>query len=407
MRRPADPPDLARWRADTPGCKSLVHLNNAGAALQPLPVRQAILRHLELEHEIGGYEAAEARGDEIRDAYDAIGTLIGASGRNVAMQQNSTVAFTQAFAAFDFRPGDSILTSRADYASNQIMYLALSRRIGIEVVRAPDTTEGGIDPQAVREIVRRRRPRVMALSWIPTNSGLVQPAEAIGEICREAGVPYVVDACQAVGQLPVDVRRLHCDYLAAATRKFLRGPRGLGFLYVSDRALAAGAYPLTVDMHGADWTDAEAFALKPDARRFEQWEISHALVLGAGAAARYALEVGIERARGRSWDLAAYVRERLTELDRVRVLDRGPALCAIATAELGGRNATDVKLALRARGINTSSPLREDAVIDMDEKRATSAIRISPHYYNDAGEIDRALAGLAEVLEDMAPTRRA
>jgi len=407
MSRPADPPELARWRADTPGSDRVIHLNNAGAALQPAAVRDAVLRHLELEQEIGGYEAADARVDALREAYDAVGRLIGASGRNVAMQQNSTVAFAQAFAAFDLRRGDLILTSRADYASNQIMYLALSRRVGVEVVRAPDALEGGIDPQAVRELIRRRRPTLLALSWIPTNSGLVQPAEPIGEICREADIPYILDACQAVGQMPVDVGRLHCDYLAAATRKFMRGPRGIGFLYVSDRALEAGAYPLTVDMHGADWTDPETFALKPDARRFEQWEISHALVLGAGAAAGYALEVGIGKARERSWGLAASVRERLAEMDGIRVLDRGRSLCAIATAELGGRNAERVKLALRARGINTSSPLREDAVIDMDEKRAASAIRISPHYYNTADEIDRALAALAEVLEAIAPTRRA
>jgi selenocysteine lyase/cysteine desulfurase len=407
MSRPADPPELARWRADTPGSERVIHLNNAGAALQPTVVRDAVLRHFELEQEIGGYEAADARVDALRDAYEAVGRLIGASGRNVAMQQNSTVAFAQAFAAFDLRRGDLILTSRADYASNQIMYLALSRRVGVEVVRAPDAPEGGIDPQAVRELIRRRRPTLLALSWIPTNSGLVQPAEPIGEICRETDIPYILDACQAVGQMPVDVGRLHCDYLAAATRKFMRGPRGVGFLYVSDRALEAGAYPLTVDMHGADWTDPETFALKPDARRFEQWEISHALVLGAGAAAGYALEVGIGKARERSWGLAASVRERLAEMDGIRVLDRGPSLCAIATAELGGRNAEQVKLVLRARGINTSSPLREDAVIDMDEKRAASAIRISPHYYNTADEIDRALAALAEVLEAIAPTRPA
>jgi selenocysteine lyase/cysteine desulfurase len=407
MSRPADPPELARWRADTPGSERVIHLNNAGAALQPAAVRDAVLQHLELEQEIGGYEAADAQVDALRDAYQAVGRLIGASGRNVAMQQNSTVAFTQAFAAFDFRRGDQILTSRADYASNQIMYLALSRRVGVEVVRAPDAPEGGIDPQAVREMVRRRPPTLLALSWIPTNSGLVQPAEAIGEICREAGVSYIVDACQAVGQIPVNVDRLHCDYLAAAVRKFLRGPRGLGFLYVSDRALALGAYPVTVDMHGADWTESDDFALKPDARRFEGWEISHALVLGAGAAAEYALGVGIERARDRSWALAAYARARLSAMDGVRVLDRGPELCAIATAELGGWDAEKVKLALRARGINTSSPQREDAVIDMDEKRATSAIRISPHYYNTAGEIDTALAALAEVMEAVEPTRRA
>jgi selenocysteine lyase/cysteine desulfurase len=403
MSRPADPAPLSRWRADTPGCERLVHLNNAGAALTPTPVRRAIAEHLALESEIGGYEAADARVEALGGAYAALGRLLGAAPRNLAMQQNSTVAFTQAFAAFDLGPGDVILTSRADYASNQIMYLALARRRGVAIVRAPDAPEGGIDLQAVRELVARRRPALLALTWIPTNSGLVQPAEAVGEICRDAGVPYILDACQAVGQMPVDVSRLHCDYLAGAARKFLRGPRGVGFLYVSDRALAAGAYPLTVDMHGATWTEPEEFALTPDARRFESWEIAYALVLGMGAAAEYALAVGVEAFCERSWALARYARERLATIEGVRVLDRGPALCAIATAELGGRPAEAVKLALRERGINTSSPGRDDAVIDMDEKGAASALRVSPHYYNTADEIDTAVAAIAEGLEAIGP----
>jgi selenocysteine lyase/cysteine desulfurase len=407
MSRPADPAVLSRWRADTPGCERVVHLNNAGAALTPTPVRQAIAEHLTLESEIGGYEAADARADAVGRAYAALGRLLGAAPRNLAMQQNSTVAFAQAFAAFDLGPDDVILTSRADYASNQIMYLALARRRGVETVRVPDAPEGGIDLQAVRELVARRRPALLALTWIPTNSGLVQPAETVGEICRDAGVPYILDACQAVGQMPVDVSRLHCDYLAGTSRKFLRGPRGTGFLYVSDRALAAGAYPLTVDMHGATWSEPEEFVLTPDARRFESWEVAYALVLGMGAAAEYALGVGIEAARARSWALAAYARERLAAIEGVRVLDRGPELCAIATAELGGRPAEEVKLALRARRINTSSPDRDDAVIDMDEKGAASALRVSPHYYNTADEIDAAVAALAEVMETMEPTSRA
>jgi selenocysteine lyase/cysteine desulfurase len=198
--------------------------------------------------------------------------------------------------------------------------------------------------------------------------------------------------------MPIDVSDLHCDYLAATARKFLRGPRGIGFLYVSDRVLATGAHPLLLDMHGADWTDPDSFELSPDARRFETWEFAYALVLGLGAAARYALEVGLDTARERSRELAAHARQRLAELPGVRVLDRGPELCAIVTAALANRDSAEIKLALRARGINTSSPHREDAVIDMDEKRASSALRISPHYYNTKEEIDTAIAALEEVL---------
>jgi selenocysteine lyase/cysteine desulfurase len=390
--------ELRRWRADTPACDHLIHLNNAGAALAPRPVPKAVEAHLQLEEQVGGYEAADAQSAAIRASYQAVAQVIGAHSRNIALMQSSTVAFAQALSAFDLQRGDLLLTSRSDYASNQIMYLSLARRRGVEIVRAPDASEGGIDPEEVRSIVARRRPALVALTWVPTNSGLVQPVEAVGEICRQAEVPYLVDACQAVGQMPIDVERLGCDFLAATARKFLRGPRGIGFLYVSDRLLGSGSHPLLVDMHGASWIDADAFSLTPDARRFEYWEFSPALVLGLGAAARYALDVGLDVARDRARDLAGYARDRLSRLPGVRVLDRGPELCAIATAAVHGRKAEDLKLALRARRINTSSPEREDAVIDMDEKATTSALRVSPHYYNTREEIDTAVATLGEIL---------
>ncbi len=392
------PADLERWRSDTPGCSRLVHLNNAGAALVPRPVRDAIATHLSLEEKLGGYEAAEAQVEAIQGAYVALGRLLVTEARNIAMVQNSTVAFAQALSAYDLGAGDVVLTSLSDYASNQIMYLSLARRRGVEIVRAPDAPEGGIDPGAVRKLIARRRPALVALTWVPTNSGLVQPVEAVGAICREAEVPYLIDGCQAVGQMPVDVSRLHCDFLAATARKFLRGPRGLGFLYVSDRTLDSGAHPLLVDMHGATWTDTDVFSLTPDARRFETWEFAHALVLGLGAAARYASEVGLDTARDRARQLAAYVRTRLATVPKVRVLDRGPELCAIATASVAGWDAKDIKLRLRSRGINTSSPNREDAVIDMDQKGASSALRISPHYYNTREEIDTAVDALKDIL---------
>ena len=394
----AAPAELEGWRADTPACTRLVHLNNAGAALVPRPVQSAILDHLALEQEIGGYEAADARRDDVRHAYAAMGRLLGTEARNIALVQNSTVAFAQAISAFDFNQGDVVLTSRSDYASNQIMYLSLAHRRGVQIVRAPDAAEGGIDPNAVKKLIRQRRPSLVALTWIPTNSGLVQPVAAIGQICRDAGVPYLVDACQAVGQLPVDVGAVQCDYLSGTARKFLRGPRGLGFLYVSDRVLEAGAHPVLVDMHGADWTDPDDFALNPDARRFETWESAFALVLGLGAAAEYALQAGVESTGRRARELAEYARSQLAGIPGVRILDRGPELCAIVTVAVDGWDTGDIKLALRSRGINTSSPHREDAVIDMDEKGTASALRISPHYYNTHAEIDTAVDAIRDIL---------
>ncbi|HEX7091194.1 MAG TPA: aminotransferase class V-fold PLP-dependent enzyme [Longimicrobiales bacterium] len=394
-------PDLERWRADTPGVASgRIHLNNAGASLQPRPVLDAVRAHLELEARIGGYEAADAAAAEIAAAYGSVARLVGGAPRNIAMVENATAAFFQALAAFDFARGDVILTTRNDYISNQLAYLSLQRRVGVRVVRAADLPEGGVDPESVRALIRRERPKLVALTWVPTNSGLVQPAEAVGAVCEEEGVPYVVDACQAVGQLPIDVGKLRCDFLSATARKFLRGPRGAGFLWVSDRALDRGAYPLLVDMRGAAWVESDEFRLAPDARRFENWEFAYGLVLGQGAAARYALdEVGVERGGERAARLAAYARDRLREHDGLRVLDRGPRLCAIVTVEVAGRSAFELVPLLREQGINTSATARDYAVLDMDDKRARTALRISPHYYNTEAEIDAAVAAIAALAQ--------
>jgi selenocysteine lyase/cysteine desulfurase len=389
--------DLARWRADTPGCAQRIHLNNAGAALPPRPVLDTVTTHLRREADVGGYEAADEAAEAVQQSYDAVARLVGCATRNIAVVENATVAFAQALTAFDFRPADVIVTSRADYVSNQLMYLSLARRLGVEVRRAADLPEGGVDPESVRSLLADGRVRLVAISWIPTNSGLIQAARTVGAVCAAAGVPYLVDACQAVGQLPVAVDALDCDYLAATARKFLRGPRGVGFLYVSDRALARGDHPLLVDMRGADWTAADGYRLFDGARRFEKWESSCALVLGLGAAARYAETVGAtghERARA----LAAVLRERLAAIPGVRVMDRGSERGAIVTVATDGTDPEALKLRLRARGINTSVSSRDDAVIDMDAKGVRAVLRLSPHYYNTEDELDIAVAALQEEL---------
>jgi selenocysteine lyase/cysteine desulfurase len=387
---------LERWRLDTPAALAgRIHLNNAGAALMPLSVQRAIEAHLALESRVGGYEAEDEAAAGIERSYREVAALIGAEPGNIAMVENATVAFSQALSALDPAAGDVIVTTRNDYVSNQLMYLSLAERRGVEVVRASDLPEGGVDPESVRSLIRERRPALVALTWIPTSSGLVQPAAAVGEVCAEAGVPYLVDACQAVGQLPIAVSELRCDFLAATGRKFLRGPRGVGFLYVSDGALGRRLSPLHVDMRGADWVAEDRYELRPDARRFENWEFAWALVLGLGEAASYARAVGVEVAMERSWGLAAELRASLAELDGVRVLDRGRELCAIVTVELEAVPARDAVEALRGQGINTSAIDRTSAVLDLDGKGARSALRLSPHYYNTEAEIRAAVSSIA------------
>ncbi|MDQ3082839.1 MAG: aminotransferase class V-fold PLP-dependent enzyme, partial [Gemmatimonadota bacterium] len=288
-----DEPRLELWRSDTPGCNECTHLNNAGAALMPRQVSDAIHDHVDLESRVGGYEASEHQSEAIASVYDELAKLVGAAPRNIAIVGSATAAFIQAITSFDYSPGDVIVTSKSDYTSYQIQYLALSKRVGVRIIHAEDFSEGGVDPDSLRRILEREKCKLVSVSWMPTHSGLIQDAAAIGRVCEEAGVPLHLDACQAAGQVTIDAKELRCDYLSATGRKFLRGPRGIGFLYASDRALERGDYPLFVDMRGAEWVSPTDFRVADSAKRYEDWEFAYALVLGMGAAARYAHEQGI------------------------------------------------------------------------------------------------------------------
>lgn len=391
------PETIERWRSETPGTAHRIHLNNAGAGLMPQPVLDAIKEHLELEAEIGGYEASAARASKIDRVYADVGALINAPARNVAITGSATHAFIQAMTSFDFSPGDVIVTTRADYTSYQITYLALTQRLGVVVKHAEDLPEGGVDPQSVRELASDRRCKMVHVSWIPTHSGLIQDAEGVGAVCEDLGVPYLVDACQAVGQMPIDVRKLKCDYLSATGRKFLRGPRGIGFLYASDGAMARGDHPLFVDMRGATWISPECYEIAETAQRYEDWEFPYALVLGLGAAARYANKVGAAVAQDRAFSHAKRLREELNKIEGTQVLERGSRQSAIVTAAFANRDASQLVAELRKRSINTSLTLQWFGLLDLGERNIESAVRLSPHYYNTDEEIETCLDHLRQL----------
>lgn len=366
----------------------------------PRPVLDVVRDHWELEARIGGYEAQAERAEEIDRVYEALGELLGCPARNIAIMENATAAFVQALSAIPFREGDVLLTTRNDYASNQIQYLSLAERFGVEILRAPDSPDGGVDVKALGKLIHRRRPRLVSITTVPTNSGLVQDAAAVARLCRERDVWCLVDACQSVGQMPVDVGEIPCDFLSATGRKFLRGPRGTGFLYVSDRALEAGLTPLFPDIRGADWIAEDLYQPLTDARRFESWEFAYALVLGMGEAVRYAITLGLEAIQARTWSLGDDVRAALSRIDRVRVLDQGAELCGIVTITVEGHSPEQLVASLGERGINTSWSDLGSGLLDFQDKGVESALRISPHYFNTGEELERLEAELRQIVSE-------
>jgi selenocysteine lyase/cysteine desulfurase len=391
--------DIAALRADTPGCGQVIHFNNAGCGLLAAPVLDAMVGHLTLEARIGGYEASAAQAAEVREFYTEIAALINTTPDNIAFSGSATHAYATALSAIPFEPGDVILTTRDDFISNQIAFLSLRKRFGVRIVHAPNTPEGGVDVEAMAALMRTHRPRLVSATHVPTNSGLVSPVAEIGRHCRELDLLYLVDACQSVGQFVIDVAEIGCDLLTATCRKFLRGPRGSGFLYVSDRVLRAGYEPLFIDMHGARWTEPGGYEPVGTAARFEEWEFPYATVLGSAAATRYARTVGIEAIEQRTPALAARLRDQLAPIPGVRVLDRGPRLAALVTFEVAGWQPEPFKAAMDAHGINSALSFRDFAQFDFGDKDVDWCLRLSPHYYNTEDEVDHVAAAVATLAD--------
>ncbi|MBM3569597.1 MAG: aminotransferase class V-fold PLP-dependent enzyme [Alphaproteobacteria bacterium] len=388
--------DLDRARAETPGCGRVAHFNNAGAALMPRPVLDAVADHLRREAEIGGYEAAEEAEPRLEAMYDSLARLLNCGRDEIAFVENATRAWDMAFYSFRFAPGDRILTGVAEYASNAIAMLHVAARSGARIEVVPDDAHGQIDTAALGRTIDSRV-KLIALTHIPTNGGLINPAAEVGRQARAAGIPFLLDACQSVGQMPIDVRAIGCDMLSATGRKFLRGPRGTGFLYVR-RELCRRLEPVFLDLHAASWTAPERFAVREDARRFENWESYVAGRLGLGAAVDYALGWGLEAIGQRVVALAETLRTRLAALPGVVVRDKGQKRSGIVTFTVAGHEPAAVKAALHVRGINVSTSSAASTRYDMDARGLAGLVRASAHYYNTEAEIDRLVAEIAALV---------
>ncbi|HEY0577552.1 MAG TPA: aminotransferase class V-fold PLP-dependent enzyme [Pseudonocardia sp.] len=385
--------DIDLLRAQTPGCAHRVHLNNAGAGLMSTRTLEAMTEHLRLEAEIGGYEAEAAAGPRLEATYAALATLFGGRPEEVALFDNSTHAWNAACYSIPFQPGDRILTGRDEYGSSVLAYLQIAQRTGAELVVIPNDPSGQIDLDALRDAVDERT-KLIGLTWVPTSGGLVNPAAEVGRIAEDSDALYLLDATQVAGQFPIDVAALNCDLLTGTGRKFLRGPRGTGFLWVRPTVLDR-MDPFVVEIGSATWDGGRGFTWAPDARRFETWENSYVNIVGLGAAVEQALELGLDAIGKRSQYLGARLRDQLEEIPGVSTHDLGAHRCAIVTAKVAGHGAAEVADALGKARINVTTTIPVDNPLDTEDRGVHPLVRFSPHYYNTEEELDQAVHAVA------------
>jgi len=386
--------DVERLRAATPGCARLIHFNHAGSSLPSQATLDAIVEQLQREAICGPMEAADLHIQQ--RARHAAAHLFNAEPESIAFASSGSAAWSQAFNALGpWQAGERILVGRHEWAGN-LACIAEAVKAGARLEVIPCDAHGAVDPQALAQMIDRNV-RLIALTWLPANGGLINPAAQIGQVAHRHGIPYFIDAGQALGQLPCDVQTLHCDVLKGAGRKYLRGPRGTALLYVRPGFMQR-LLPVQRDVLSAPW-DGQRFTLRDDARRFETSEVSLALLAGLANALEEYNRIGALAIHRRIEQMSRTLRQRLQDIRGLSLQDLGRdhQRSGLIAFTLEGWDCLALKQALAARGINIGANGVAYTPLDMQTRGLENIARLSLSYLNTEAEIDVLLTALSEL----------
>jgi cysteine desulfurase / selenocysteine lyase len=381
--------NVDKIRNDIPEIENKLFFNSAGSSLMPNSVVIRMNSYIHEEQLYGGYSVGQKHEAELSEFYSEASILINCDANNIAFATSATDAYMKALSAFNFKIGDTILTSENDYISNQLAFISLRERYQINVIRAKNNEFGDLDLNDFEDQVKKHSPVLVSITHIPSSSGLIQPVEEVGQLCTKYDIWYLLDACQSVGHIKVDVKKIGCDFLSATGRKFLRGPRGTGFLFVSDEALASNLKPLFLDMRGAQWTSFDNYTLTNSAKRFEHWEFGYASQLGLKEAIKYANEVESSNIEKRNLQLSTKLRRGLETISGINVMDIGSALGSIVTINSEKETLSNIEHKLKSNKVYYSVGYKGNALIDFTNKGIDWVVRFSPHYFNTEKEVDQ------------------
>ena len=387
--------DINKIRLETPGCQSRIHFNNAGGSLIPRGVSVAVESYLNREQEIGSYEAAEEAKVLINSFYTKFSELLNCSESEIAFIENSTRAWEMAVHSISWKPGDQIITGENEYGSNYLGLLHLAKQRSLKILTIPNDESGTISLSQLEESVTDKT-RLIAITHVASQRGDVQPASKVGEIANKHNILYLLDACQSVGQINLDTKSLKCDFLCGSGRKYLRGPRGTGFLYTKSTALKT-LEPVFLDLHSANWKNVGSYEFVRDAKMFECWERNMAAMIGLTTAVEYLLKLDVKMVEQRVKQLSLNLREKLSELAAIKILEKSNNCSGIVTFTKTNISPTDLKDELQKKGINISVIKQRNARLDLGKECTGDINRASLHYYNSEQEISEFIKQLTKL----------
>ena len=388
--------EIQQLRAETKGTANKIHFNNAGCSMAPDAVVETVVDYLNEEAGFGGYETEAKYSEQLDKTYDSIARLINAEKNEVAIVENASTAWALAFNGIDFKPGDEIITCEMEYVTNLIGLVHVQKTQDVKIVLIPNDEHGDFSLQALEEAISSQT-KLIAVTHIPSSAGGMIPIVEIGKIARKHNILYLVDACQSAGHVPLDVKEIGCDMLSVTGRKYLRAPRGTGFLFVR-KPIQDKLKLMFMDGFTTEWVTETDYKMRDDARRFEMYEKNRALMLGLGKAIDYALNIGVDRIWLRIQYLANTLRQQLNQIEDITVHDFGSEQCGIVTFTVAGMESGEVKAKLAQDNINVSVGLAKSTLFYMNKNHLANVVRASVHYYNTDEEITIMCAKLKEML---------
>jgi selenocysteine lyase/cysteine desulfurase len=378
-------PDLLRLRdQEFPVTRECVYLNHAGVG--PLS-RRAAGRMAMLAETVSrsGDRLWFDRMAEVERVRGLAARLIGArEAREVAFVENTSTALSLVAEGLEWKPGDNVVGAALEFPSNVYPWMGLAAR-GVEYRQAKER-DGRIDPEELFSLIDSRT-RMVALSWVQYASGFRSDLARLGRACRELGILFVVDVIQGLGALPLDVEADFIDVAAASAHKWLLGPEGIAMLYVSDRVVER-LRPMRSGWRSMrepfQWTEFD-LTWSEGAKRFESGTLNVYGILALGGSLEILLEIGAEVIEPRVLALANLAARGLKELGLAVVSSRHRTeTSGIVTAVPSGRTADELVKRLNERGVVVAA--------------RAGRLRIAPHFYNTADEIERCLEELSGLI---------